>query len=365
MKIFIVCCCLTGGGAERVGAMLANGFVRRGHDVSIITDIYHRATYEVDDAIKLLPLNPKTKNKLWKWADSILLMRKHIKEYKPDVIIGIEFPCSFVSKLSCIGCDIPIIHTEHYAFEFVKSETYGLLRKYPGIRCLIDKMFDMVTVLTNADKKVVDGKIKNVIVMPNPSSFSQYRGEQMKGKTLLAAGRIISWHYKGFDVLIKAWGKIAYKYPDWKLNIAGDGSEESFGFLKSLIRENNIENRVNFLGFCTDMKKLYQEASIFVLSSRSEGLPMVLIEAMSQGCAPVATDFKGRTKEIITCDDEGLTCNPEDVNGLSSIMEKMISDDEYRRRVQNNAIKRSEYYNLDRVISLWEDLLSIVVPYKC
>ena len=365
MKIFIVCGSFTGGGAERVGVMLANGFARHGHDVSIVTDVYKSRTYEIDGHIRILPLTPNTNNKLWKWTDAISLLRRHIKKYHPDVSIGIELVCSFVSKVACIGYHIPTIMTEHYAFEFVESETYGILRKHPWLRCLIDRMFSHVTVLTEADRKVIGNKLKKVSVMPNPSTFPQCAGVVGKDTYMLAAGRIGDWHYKGFDILIEAWSLVAEKYPDWKILIAGDGPKENFEYLKGLAKSKNIEDRVAFLGFRKDMLSLYQKASIFILSSRSEGLPMVLIEAMSQGCAPVATGFKGRTKEIITCDDEGLTCNPEDINGLSSIMEKMISDDEYRRRVQNNAIKRSEYYNLDRVISLWEHLFSIVVPDKC
>ena len=162
--------------------------------------------------------------------------------------------------------------------------------------------------------------------MPNPLTFTPIvvaeDGEMIndlgtvieKEKIILAAGRLNDWKCKGWDLLIKAWALIngqetmgngqindqSLALSGWRLQIAGTGSEQDFSFLKQLCKENDVEDSVEFLGYRTDMKELYQKASIFCLSSRSEGLPMVLIEAMSQGCAPVACENLGRTKEIIT-----------------------------------------------------------------
>jgi glycosyltransferase involved in cell wall biosynthesis len=307
-----------------------------------------------------LSLNPKTKNKFWKWADAIILMRKHIKDYKPDVVIGIMLTCSMVSKIACTGFNIPTIMTEHHAFEFVKSEDYGIMRKR-WFRYITDAFFPHVTVLTEADRQLIGNNLKNVMVMPNPLTFETVKEVPDKDKYLLAAGRVSDWHYKGFDILVEAWGKIAPKYSEWTLKIAGDGPKENFDFLKQKAAENGVLDKIEFLGYRTDILSLYKKAAIYVLSSRSEGLPMVLIEAMSQGCACVATDFKGRTKEIITNDDEGILCNPEDVDALAKGMEKLINDDEYRKKIQRDAIKRSEYYSLDNTMERWSKFLGDIV----
>ena len=197
----------------------------------------------------------------------------------------------------------------------------------------------------------------------------------------MAAGRLDDWHYKGFDVLIKSFAKllngskvaeprskvksndIAFKIREegWKLQIAGTGSEESLNYLKQLCRENGVEDLVEFLGFRKDVEKLYQDASIFVLSSRYEGFGLVLIEAMSQGCACIACDYKGRQREIIQNDSQGLCCEPDDVDALAEAMRKMITDDEYRESIRNNAVERSKYYSLDNIIGKWDDLLNKVV----
>jgi GalNAc-alpha-(1->4)-GalNAc-alpha-(1->3)-diNAcBac-PP-undecaprenol alpha-1,4-N-acetyl-D-galactosaminyltransferase len=358
MKIFIVCNNLNAGGAERVGVMLANGFVRKGHDVCIITDIYQSVTYDLDAEVKILPLNPCSNNKLYKWLSSLFLMRKHFVKEKPDVVIGIMQLCSFISKVGSLGLGLPVIMTEHNAFDRIPSEHLTILDYLS--KFYLNRIYRCVTVLTEADKKFIGNRLKNVVVMPNPSSFPTYDGTLIKENFILSAGRISNWHVKGFDILIKAWGKIASKYPDWNLEIAGDGPKENFDFLKKKCIEEGVADRVFFLGYRTDMQNLYRKASIYVLSSRSEGLPMVLIEAMSQGCACVATDFNGRRTEIITNESEGVLCNAEDDSGLAQGMEKLIADDSYRRRVQINAMKRSEFFSLDNIIGMWMKLLQTI-----
>ena len=358
MKIFIVCNYLGGGGAERVAVTMANGFSERGHEVLVIADLERYRSYEVSDHIKLLSLHKPNISKKQKVWQAIWNIRRYAKQYRPDVIIGNMHFCSLASRLGTLGLGVPVILTIHHALE--RIETYPLPFTERMIDTISPLFYNITTVLTKADKEYW-AKRKNIVVMPNPSSFPQSTGTLHKENVLLAAGRISDWYYKGFDILIEAWGEIASKYPEWKLEIAGNGSKDNFDFLKEKAIDNGVVDRIEFLGYRTDMQNLYQKAAIYVLSSRSEGLPMVLIEAMSQGCACVATDFKGRTKEIITNDDEGILCNPEDVEALAQGMEKLINDDDYRLKLQRNAKNRSEYYSLDHIIGMWENLLSNLV----
>ena len=193
--------------------------------------------------------------------------------------------------------------------------------------------------------------------MPNPLTFSPCAKMETKQKVLLAAGRVDDWHYKGFDVLMKAWNLVAHRHPEWQLMLAGQGSEETLNFLKSLLTDDVAKVNTVFLGYSKDMLSLYGKASIYVLSSRSEGLPMVLIEAMSQGCAPVATANMGRTAEIITSAKEGVICKAEDVENLARGIDRMIADEAYRHEVQVNAIERSRFYSQEHIVRMWEEVI--------
>ena len=179
-----------------------------------------------------------------------------------------------------------------------------------------------------------------------------------KQKIILASGRLDVWKSKGFDILIKAFALICKQNADWCLQIAGTGKAKSLQFLQKLAKKEGIpQSQIEFLGFQNDIQSLYQRSSIFVLSSRCEGFGMVLTEAMSQGCACVACDYKGRQSEIITDETQGITCPVEDVETLAQSMERMIRDHKYREECQRNAIERSKFYSLDNTMDRWEEIL--------
>ena len=373
MKIFIVCNNLGGGGAERVGVNLANGFTQKGHQVFIVTDIYMPANYEVDESITILPLCKQYASKKSKWIQAIKNIRKYAKAERPDVIIGVMHLCSIAAWLGSLGLRIPVILTIHHALERIKELHTSKLNIFCDRQ--LSRIYDITTILTEADRKVI-GDRKNIRVMPNPLTFDSASTIPPKENFILAAGRIDDWKYKGFDTLIEAWKSLSPTLPrkegdSWWLKIAGAGSSGSISYLKSLLTDTewiqteggwkSEKYHMEFLGYRKDMLQLYQKASIFVLSSRSEGLPMVLIEAMSQGCAPVATDYKGRSREIITTDEEGITCNIEDSDAMALGIGKLIQDEQYRLTVQQKALERSKYYALPNIISMWEDLLKQIV----
>jgi len=373
MKIFIVCNSLGGGGAERVGVNLANGFAQHNHQVFIITDVYQKASYLVDEQVRILPLCYKEKGKLKRWSGAVLNLHSYIRHERPDVIIGIMHLCSAVARLAALGTKIPVVLTIHHALERIKELHTSKLNIFCDRQ--LSRIYDITTILTEADRKVL-GDRKNIRVMHNPLTFDSASHIPPKENFILAAGRIDDWKFKGFDTLIEAWKSLSPTLPrregdSWWLKIAGAGSSESISYLKSLLTDadwvpteggwKSEKYHMEFLGYRKDMLQLYQKASIFVLSSRSEGLPMVLIEAMSQGCAPVATDYKGRSREIITTDEEGITCNIEDSDAMALGIRKLIQDEQYRLTVQQKALERSKYYALPNIISMWEDLLKQIV----
>lgn len=413
MKIFIVSSNLFKGGAEHVGVLLANGFAEKGHSVHLLSDTNLPAAYVLGDKVHVKGIFPRTSNKLVKWMRSVGNIRREVNIIRPDVVIGIAETCSLVSKLACVGMNIPVIYTAHNSFE--RPETAPLGRWNKVAKFCLGRVYSRVTVLTYADNVFIGKRLKNVSVMPNPLGLQPVNDIPHKQNIILAVGRLDGWHVKGFDVLIKSFAKllngskvaeprskfksndIAFKIREegWKLQIAGTGSDESLNYLKQLCIENGVEDFVVFLGFRKDVEKLYQDASIFMLSSRYEGFGLVLIEAMSQGCACVACDYKGRQREIIAplekseqgskfflCDatkasqraerkvqssnckfevcDNGILCEPDNVDALADAMAKMIMDEGYRECVRKNAIERSKYYSIDNIIDRWESLLKQV-----
>lgn len=370
-----------------MAVLWANGFHKNGYEVEMVSNLFDPVTYQLDDGIGIENLVSVNQNKLKKWLSSFVNVRRVLKKDNPDVIIGVLATCSFISRVASYGLHIPVVATEHDSFERPASAPFSFwnwLSKF-----YLNKLYKHVTVLTHADKMVIGSRLKHVSVMPNPLSLGPVENIPQKQNVVLAIGRLDAWHYKGFDVLIRAWARVVSSLEflvstdGWKLQVAGTGSEESLNYLKQLCKENGVEGSVEFLGFRKDVEKLYRESSIFVLSSRYEGFGLVLIEAMSQGCACVACDYKGRQREILNPTQDqtfetrnlklepqnnnvelcetGILCEPDNVEALAAGIQKMIEDNEYRESVRTNAIERSKFYAVESTIDRWNLLIKDLV----
>ena len=246
MKIGIVQVALSHGGAEQVGILLANGLRQHGHDSFILTDLNEPVVYRVDDNISVYDFAGKKTYSLFKWLKAIKNIRHIIKKEEPDVVIGIMGLCTLVTYIACIGLKIPVVMTEHNSFERPASAPMPLSLKI--FKFWINKLYKHITVLTEADKKVIGNRLKNVTVMPNPLLLSPVEEIPPKENVVLAAGRVDSWHYKGFDVLFKSWKRIQDlndnvndndNLREWWLKIAGAGKKESFEHLMNLLPDGN------------------------------------------------------------------------------------------------------------------------------
>lgn len=358
MKIALLINKLTDGGAERVASLWAKGFYERGYQVvAVIKYIDRTITYKIPFDIKLVGLVISSSSfrvvRLFKKTQKI---RNILKEEKPDVIISIDFEMSLSSYIASIGLHIPIIHTAHNAFERPRNAPMPFMTKIE--KFYLNKLYDCVTVLSQADKDVIGKRLNNIYVLPNPLTYEPVNSIPAKEKIVLAVGRLDDWYTKGFDVLLKAWQSVVKSgCKDWKLIIAGNSKTgKGQKFLEKMSVNLNIPDSVSFVGYQEDMLPYYQKAAVFVLSSRFEGFGMVLIEAMSQGCACVACDYKGRQREIINHDNVGLICKTDDVGDLSSAITKLITDESLRVSMGIMAVERSDFYSLTNTMNRWEQI---------
>jgi len=354
MKIFLCVHHLADGGAERVASLWAEGFSMCGHEVHMITcDNEVENDYYLSEGI-VKHVFPLKGNKYFRYVILVKRLYAILRNEKPDLAIGVLFPWVLCLLLAAKPLGIQIINTEHNAFETPKSIPMSFRMKFE--KFLLNRFYNGVTVLTQADKDIASRYIKNVFVLPNPLAFSQVSGKVNKKKVILAVGRLYDWKCKGFDLLIKSWSKIAENYPDWILRIAGRGRDNDLRFLQGLASFEGADKQIEFVGFRKDIIELYREAEIFVLSSRCEGFGMVLIEAMSQGCACVVCDYRGRQQEILN-KNAGIICPTDDVNAMTQCIRLVIDNASLRRDLQEKAIKRSHYYDLDKTMRRWFDII--------
>lgn len=195
---------------------------------------------------------------------------------------------------------------------------------------------------------------RRLLVIPNAFVPAVHGGEEraepVPGPYVLAAGRLSP--EKGFDRLLAAWGTVRAAHPALRLVIAGEGPQRAR--LEALARSLGLGESVFFPGFVPFLEDMMRTAAFFVLPSRFEGFPNVLLEAMGSGCPPVAFDCLTGPGELIRHGENGLLVPPDDVHALASAMLRMVEDETLRTRIGASARKVRRRFGRDRVMALWE-----------
>lgn len=355
MKIHFIIDTLKGGGAERVLLLVADYLSDRKYDVSIIT-FMEGEDYEVPDHIKRIHLHGG-KIKPYKLRN-LLNLRKYYskKEHRPDIAISFLPPASFVALLVAKLYKITIVCSEHINHLRSRDFTANFARNY------LYRSAQKVTILTAFDEPYYKKRGVDIIVMPNPCTFKPLTDpNRPREKVILAIGSLDRYYHKGFDNLVEIMAPFLKKNKDWTLKIVGSG-DEGRGYLEELILKNQINEQIILTGYRSDVNKLMQESDIFILPSRFEGLPMVLIEAMSQGMACISYDCKTGPSDMIIDGHNGLLIEDQNKEAMIKGLENLVANPAIRNEIRKNAVKAVDKYSLANIGGKWEDLLNSISP---
>jgi glycosyltransferase involved in cell wall biosynthesis len=191
---------------------------------------------------------------------------------------------------------------------------------------------------------------------PNNSSFSA-RSETSSDPTqphwIVAMGRLV--RQKGFDLLIEAFSRIADRHPQWSVKILGEGPARAS--LKKLIVEKGLDGRVLLAGWEPDPVFVLKQSDLFVLSSRFEGFPNALLEAMACGLPSISFDCPSGPAEIIRDTIDGLLVPAEDVGTLASTIDRVLGDESLRQRLSAEAVCVVDRFSAERYFANWDAVL--------
>jgi glycosyltransferase involved in cell wall biosynthesis len=217
---------------------------------------------------------------------------------------------------------------------------------------------DALTVLTSPDERdyaeLLAGTGTRLVRIPNPVPRIPGRGADPAARVIMAAGRLLD--QKGFDLLIGAFAPVAERHPDWELRIYGGGRLRA-----DLLRQIDalgLTGRVHLLGRVDGLGPAMAEASIYALSSRYEGFPMVLLEAMSKGLAVAAFDCPNGPADAIEDGVDGRIVPAEDVDALGAALLELVEDEALRRRLGAAAVRAAGRYELKAIGARWDALLA-------
>jgi len=249
--------------------------------------------------------------------------------------------------------------------EFHNSRFHRLTPNVKGIHRLVayyrtwqdkryTKLFDRFVVLTPEDADQW-GTITNLSIIPNPIRESGEIAEVYESRLVVAVGRLVP--QKRFDYLLEAWAMLPPELRNsWNLRIFGDGQLESS--LKQQILRLGIQDSVSILPPSKQIFKEYANSAFLVMSSDYEGLPMVLIEAMSVGLPVVSFDFKCGPRDIIKDGKNGLIVPLGDCVALSGAMAKVMKDNRIRLEMSKQAKSTSEAFLEDAIMDKWVKLFN-------
>jgi glycosyltransferase involved in cell wall biosynthesis len=230
------------------------------------------------------------------------------------------------------------------------------VQQHPDLRSAVrrqSRRLDAVAVLTQDEmrdhKVLLEGASTKLVHIPNAVPPLGPGVASPDSKVVVAVGRLR--RQKGFDLLIPAFERVVASRPDWQLRIFGEGSERDR--LQRLIVERGLQHHVRLLGWSSAMGEELAAASLFVLSSRSEGFPMVLLEAMSKGLPVVSFDCPYGPGELITSGVDGLLVPPEDVDGLAAALLELIGDDAERAAKGRAALRTASQYDAAHIAARW------------
>ena len=220
------------------------------------------------------------------------------------------------------------------------------------------RRLDALTVLTQGDlgdyTATLAGSSTRVVRIPNAVSPLTGGLADPTSRIVVAAGRLTN--QKGFDRLIPAFEQVVREHPEWTLRIYGSGPHRAR--LEKIIRDRDLYNNVRLMGRANSMGEELAKASIYAMSSRFEGFPMVLLEAMSKRLAVVSFDCPRGPSDLITPGTDGLLVPEGDVDGLARALLRLVEDEELRRRFGAAALRTAGRYDAEAVGRQWGELLA-------
>jgi glycosyltransferase involved in cell wall biosynthesis len=169
---------------------------------------------------------------------------------------------------------------------------------------------------------------------------------------LLAVGRLNA--VKNFEVLTRAFSELAAKYRDWDLVILGEGPERSL--LESRIRDHKLETRIVMPGIAGNVGAWFERADLYVMTSRSEGFPNALAEALAHGLPAVSFDCNTGPRDIIRHGVDGLLVPPDDSAALVDALDRVMGDADLRKQLAARAHEARDRFSVEKIAGMWEVL---------
>ena len=361
MRILFVTGTLSHGGAQRVISVVANQLAEFGHDVSLIVFRRYEDEYPINERVQLLSLaDSQDEYDGISGPKRVLMLRKLIKKVRPDVAVGF-LEGGYGMYISSFGLGFKKVAS-------ARVNPLNLLEE-GGSRGFLNRMWfrhaDCIVMQTEGQIKLLpeNSGWKNCKVIANPVSDAALavsaHDYERPFTRIIMAGRLDD--QKDYPIAIDAMKAAHEKHPDLRLDIYGDGDDRSL--IEKKISDAGLQNVVSLKGWTQDILSEYEKSDLFVMSSKYEGMPNSLMEAMACGLVCVSTDCETGPSDLITDGENGFLVPVSDSTALAERIMQIAEMSKEKRSVIGTAAKdvMARDFSSEKIGRNWEELLTEVL----
>ncbi len=368
MKLLIFIHSLHSGGAERVTANLANHWAEKGWQVTVLTLTSTALDfYKLHPAVQRIALDVASESgsalaALRNNLRRVRALRRVLKQRRPDVALAMMSTANILLALASLGLkDVATVGSERtYPPRIPLGRAWGLLRTYSygHLDAMVALTDESAVWLHQHTRARLIPVIPNAVIWPMPEQAPRLQiPEPVEGlRTLLAVGRMSE--EKGFARLIAVFHRLAPNFPDWELVILGDGPDRQT--LEAQITATGLGGRVHLPGRAGNVGQWYAAADLYVMSSRFEGFPNTLVEAMAHGLPAVSFDCDTGPRDIIRHGIDGLLVPVENEAALEMALRQLMANDALRSQLGVKTQEVRQRFSMELVAKRWEKLFQKV-----
>lgn len=348
------------GGAEKVAINMANE-LSRFYDVklvSILLDENGFINYDINSNVELVNFfkgDIRIRTAILKLTSKL---REYIKKEKIEVIFSIAPLTNIMIKLATIGLKVKIVFCDHHSLEFQDGRSRKIQR-YIGA-----KFFDKVITLTEEDRlkysqqyNIPITKVDSIYNWIDEVNSNNIKYDKL-AKKIVTVGRF--HNQKGYDYLAEVAIKVLSKHPEWQWDIYGSGDKIIENALNRKLVEGGVLSQVNFKGNVKGTENIYPNHSIYVMTSRYEGLPLVLLEAQQYNLPIVSFSCPTGPNEIVEDGVNGYLVECYDTDKLSEKLLEIMRDEVLRQSFSEHAKDNMDKFHKDKILNQWIELIETI-----
>ena len=368
MKLALVIFSLAEGGAERVMSLMANYWSRKGMEVSLITLASADSdVYQLDQKVHRVALGvgKDSDNPIEAMVNNLHRvghLREALQTIRPEVVICFMEATNVLTILATRGLGVKVV-----VMERTSPDSHQVGWFWNTLRRMTYRFADRVGVQTERSRAWAEGLTDpaSVFVLSNAINLASSAGGgevnlralahlPNQARVVVSMGRLAP--EKGFDLLIQAFAQLATSHPDFHLVILGEGADRSA--LEQARERSGLAGRVHLPGRVSNPMEYLRQCDLFVMSSRYEGFPMALCEAMACGLPVISFDCPTGPGEIIRNEVDGILVPAGDLQGLTDTMHRLMSDGTARRVLGARGPEVLERFSEDRIMGEWNRILA-------